>query len=89
MSDNVINFPRELNLNVEIEDEAQMIEGVGEMLDIFTQGLNAAHDVDPEIMMSAMMHGAAIWGVRAGMTGEDIMDMFKRMKIRLEEDYDG
>ena len=88
MSDNVINFPSESHFTIELKEEAQLIEGVGEMIDIFTQGLNSAHDVDCEILMAAMIQGAAIWGIRSGMSPEDVMETFKRMKVRLEEDYD-
>lgn len=88
MSDNIINFPQESHFTIELEEEAQVIEGVGEMIDIFTCGLNAAHDVDAEIIMAAMIQGAAIWGIRAGLSTDEVMDVFKRMRVRLEEDYD-
>jgi hypothetical protein len=88
MSDNIINFPKESHFTIELLEDAQLIEGVGEMIDIFTQGLNSAHNVDSEIIMAALMQGAAIWGIRSGMSPDDVMDMFKRMKVRLEEEYD-
>ena len=88
MTDNIIQFPKENHFAIELEEEATMIENVGEIIDIFTQGLNAAHDIDPETLMSAMMQGAAIWGLRAGMTADEVMDSFKMIKIRLEDSYD-
>ena len=87
MTDNVVNFPNEFNLSVDLEDDS-VIDGVFEIIDIFTQGLNTAHDVDPEVLMVAMMQNAAIWGIRAGMDAEDVMDTFKRMRVRFEEEYD-
>ena len=87
MTDNVVNFPSEFNLSVDLEDDS-VIDGVSEIIDIFTQGLNAAHDVEPEVLMVAMMQNAAIWGIRAGMDAEDVMDTFKRMRVRLAEEYD-
>jgi len=87
MTDNVVNFPNEFNLSVDLEDDSA-IEGVSEIIDIFAQGLHSAHDVDPEILMVAMMENAAIWGIRAGMDADDVMDTFKRMRVRLEEEYD-
>lgn len=88
MTDNIIQFPKENHFAIELEEEVTMIENVGEIIDIFTQGLNAAHDIDPETLMSAMMQGAAIWGLRAGMTADEVMDSFKMIKIRLEDSYD-
>lgn len=88
MTDNIIKFPKDNHFEIELEEVATMIENVGEIIDIFTQGLNAAHDIDPDTIMSAMMQGAAIWGLRAGMTADEVMDTFKIIKIRLEDDYD-
>ena len=34
------------------------------------------------------MENAAIWGIRAGMDADDVTDTFKRMRVRLEEEYD-
>lgn len=87
MTDNVVNFPNEFNLSVDLEDDS-VIDGVSEIIDIFTQGLNVAHDVDPEVLMVAMMQNAAIWGIRAGMDADDVTDTFKRMRVRFEEEYD-
>lgn len=87
MTDNVVNFPNEFNLSVDLEDDS-VIDGVSEIIDIFTQGLNAAHDVEPEVLMVAMMQNAAIWGIRAGMDADDVTDTFKRMRVRFEEEYD-
>jgi hypothetical protein len=52
-------------------------------------GFNSAHEVTPEHIMTAMMQLAVIWGFRAGMTPDEIMDLFKRMRVRLEDEDDG
>jgi hypothetical protein len=92
MSDNVIEFPKaELDIDVELEidDDMVVIEGVTDLVDIMLHGFNSAHEVTPEHIMTAMMQLAVIWGFRAGMTPDEIMDLFKRMRVRLEDEDDG
>jgi len=91
MSDNVIRFPkRELNIDVELEDDGDYYEfvfAVQTMIEMHVAGIVGTSDVEWEHVMDAAMSVGIGAGLRAGITPEELQEMLASCKVE-EVEYD-
>lgn len=92
MTDNILKFPkRNINVDVELEESQEeyheMVEAIVIMMEMHTAGLIVTSDAKWQHVMDACMTMAVSAGLRAGMTSEEIEEMFESARVH-EVEYD-
>lgn len=91
---NVVEFPKkELDITVSLENEEERLEDVAErihalaeILDLNIQGAYHVIDADADEIMMTLLHLAAVWSVRAGIPPEEYEELVRSTRLEIVDD---